>query len=140
MRLVNRVIEGFEEKTEVFDTVRAKLEPLIAALDGQAAEAMKATEKQLEQVEGLAVAKAEVARELGARLAAHPQAPRPVIEFVGQQWIKHLVITRARDGDTMWTGTGAGRVLVSTFLDREGERVGDAIDLRGDEGVIVALG
>jgi alpha-glucosidase len=33
----------------------------------------------------------------------------------------------------------SGRVLLSTFLDRDGERAGDAIELRGDEGAIVAL-
>jgi alpha-glucosidase len=33
----------------------------------------------------------------------------------------------------------SGRVLLSTFLDRDGERTGDAIELRGDEGAIVVL-
>ena len=33
----------------------------------------------------------------------------------------------------------SGRVLLSTFLDRDGERAGDAIELKGDEGAIVAL-
>ena len=32
-----------------------------------------------------------------------------------------------------------GRVLLSTFLDRVDEQTGDAIDLRADEGVVVAL-
>jgi alpha-glucosidase len=29
-----------------------------------------------------------------------------------------------------------GRVVLSTFLDREGEAVGEKLDLRGDEGLI----
>ena len=33
----------------------------------------------------------------------------------------------------------AGHVLLSTCLDRADERTGDAIDLRADEGVVVAL-
>jgi alpha-glucosidase len=33
----------------------------------------------------------------------------------------------------------AGRVLLSTFLDRVDEETGDAVDLRADEGVVVAL-
>jgi alpha-glucosidase len=33
----------------------------------------------------------------------------------------------------------SSRVLLSTFLDRDGEPAGDSIELRGDEGVIVAL-
>ena len=34
---------------------------------------------------------------------------------------------------------GAGRILVSTQLDRDGEEVGDELDLRADEGVILEL-
>jgi alpha-glucosidase len=34
---------------------------------------------------------------------------------------------------------GAGRVLLSTFLDREGERVTDQLELRADEGLLIAL-
>jgi alpha-glucosidase len=37
-----------------------------------------------------------------------------------------------------WTG-GGGRVMLSTFLDREGERVGDQLKLRADEGLLIAL-
>jgi len=33
----------------------------------------------------------------------------------------------------------AGHVLLSTFLDRVHEQTGDAIELRADEGVVVAL-
>lgn len=33
-----------------------------------------------------------------------------------------------------------GRVLLSTYVDREGERVGRELDLRADEGVIIAVG
>jgi len=33
-----------------------------------------------------------------------------------------------------------GRIVLSTFLDRDGEAVNDALSLRGDEGVIVRLG
>jgi alpha-glucosidase len=34
---------------------------------------------------------------------------------------------------------GAGRVLLSTFLDREGERVADHVRLRADEGLLIEL-
>ncbi|HEX7237073.1 MAG TPA: alpha-amylase family glycosyl hydrolase [Gammaproteobacteria bacterium] len=34
---------------------------------------------------------------------------------------------------------GAGRIVLSTFLDREGERVADQVALRADEGLVVAL-
>jgi alpha-glucosidase len=37
------------------------------------------------------------------------------------------------------SGDGPGRVLLSTVLDREGERVGDHVTLRADEGLLIAL-
>jgi alpha-glucosidase len=36
-------------------------------------------------------------------------------------------------------GEGEGRVVLSTFLDREGERVGAEVRLRADEGLLLAL-
>jgi alpha-glucosidase len=36
-------------------------------------------------------------------------------------------------------GEGAGNVLLSTFLDREGECVADQVRLRADEGLVIAL-
>jgi alpha-glucosidase len=32
-----------------------------------------------------------------------------------------------------------GEILLSTFLDREGEKIEGALDLRGNEGVIIAV-
>jgi len=32
-----------------------------------------------------------------------------------------------------------GEILLSTLMDREGEAVGEALDLRGNEGVIITL-
>jgi hypothetical protein len=34
---------------------------------------------------------------------------------------------------------GRGRIVLSTHVDREGERVADLVALRGDEGVIIAI-
>jgi alpha-glucosidase len=31
----------------------------------------------------------------------------------------------------------SGEILLSTFLDRQGEKIQGAVDLRGDEGVII---
>ena len=36
-------------------------------------------------------------------------------------------------------GTADGRLLLSTFLDRADEPIADSVDLRGNEGVVVAL-
>jgi hypothetical protein len=43
-------------------------------------------------------------------------------------------------GSQPQTLEAAGRVVLSTFLDRENEPFGETLDLRGDEGVIVQTG
>ncbi|MFG1186034.1 alpha-amylase family glycosyl hydrolase [Xanthobacter aminoxidans] len=40
---------------------------------------------------------------------------------------------------TLPEATGGGRLLLSTFCDRAGEQVGDTIDLRPNEGIVVQL-
>jgi alpha-glucosidase len=40
-------------------------------------------------------------------------------------------------GSEPQTVGAAGRVVLSTFLDREDEAVGETLDLRGDEGLIM---
>jgi hypothetical protein len=44
------------------------------------------------------VAKSEVQDDLRAHVAAHPEAPHEVFDFLAQHWIKYLVVVRARDG------------------------------------------
>jgi hypothetical protein len=83
---------------EVFDATRLQVEAMIAAEDAQIAVRMQATQRELEQVERLALAKAEAQDELRAKVAAYPDMPNVLFEFLGQQWIKYLVVVRARDG------------------------------------------
>jgi hypothetical protein len=94
---IQELVDGFQEKMEIFDTVRAQLEAIIAEDDQRVAGEMQATERQLQQSENLAVAKAVAQDEIRARVqAANP--PRSVVEFLARQWIKYLVIVHARDG------------------------------------------
>ena len=94
---IQELVDGFQEKMEIFDTVRAQLEAIIAEDDQRVAVEMQSTEKQLQQAESLAVAKAVAQEEIRARVQpANP--PRPVVEFLALHWIKYLVIVHARDG------------------------------------------
>jgi uncharacterized protein DUF1631 len=95
---IQELEKGFQEKMEIFDKVRADLEGIVDEHDKQVAEAMKASEKALQQAETLAIAKAAAQDEIRARVEAAPAAPRPVCEFLAQQWIKPLMIAHARDG------------------------------------------
>lgn len=94
---VHELIEGFREKMEIFDKVRAQLEAILAEDDQRVSQEMQSAEKQLQQAESLAVAKAAAQDEIRARVIA-TQPPRPVVEFLVRQWIKYLMIVHARDG------------------------------------------
>ncbi|HEX5129085.1 MAG TPA: DUF1631 family protein, partial [Usitatibacter sp.] len=95
---IDALLEHFQDNVEVFDATRLQVEAMIAAEDAQVAVRMQATQRELEQVERLALAKAEVQDALRARVAGYPDMPNAVFEFLGQQWIKYLVVVRARDG------------------------------------------
>jgi len=103
---IQELEKGFQEKMEIFDKVRADLEAMVAEDDKRVADSMKEEEKQLQQAESLAVAKAVAQDEIFTRVQAAASAPRPVIEFLAQQWIKVLVIAHARDGkdSDAWKG------------------------------------
>jgi hypothetical protein len=95
---VQELVDGFREKMEIFDKVRADLEAIVAEDDERVAREMQAAEEQLRQAESLSLAKAVAQEELRARMVAAPDAPRPVMEFLAQHWIKDLVIAHARHG------------------------------------------
>lgn len=95
---IQELVDGFREKMEIFDKVRADLEAIIVEDDQRVAREMQATEKQLQQAESLAVAKAVAQQEIRARIEAAESAPIPVIHFLAQQWLKYLVIAHARHG------------------------------------------
>jgi hypothetical protein len=79
---------------------------MIALEDAQVAARMQASQRELENVEKLALAKSEVQDELRTCVAAHPEVPHPVFEFLARDWLKYLVVVRARDGkqSEAWKG------------------------------------
>ena len=96
--LVQELVDGYEQDTAIFDKARGPLEAILVEDDQRVAAQMEATQKELERVEALAVAKAAAEDEIRSRVQAWAEAPRPVVEFLAQQWIKDLVIVHARDG------------------------------------------
>jgi hypothetical protein len=95
---IDELIRVFQENMDVFDATRLQLEAMIAAADAQIALRMQDSQRGLEQAERLALAKSEVQDDLRARVAAYPDMPHVVFEFLAQHWIKYLVVARARDG------------------------------------------
>ncbi|MFN0300900.1 MAG: DUF1631 family protein [Burkholderiales bacterium] len=101
---MQELVDGFQEKIEIFETVRGHLEALIAEDDQRVSVTMQATTTALEQSESLALARAVGREAIKARvLSAMP--PRPVLEFMAQQWIKYLVVVHVRHGveSDAWT-------------------------------------
>ena len=103
---IRELVDGFQEKMEIFDKVRADLEEIIAEVDARVANEMAAVEKQLHQGEMLALAKAAAEDEIRKRVAGATALPRPIVRFLALQWIKYLVTVGAREGkdSDAWKG------------------------------------
>ena len=95
---VRELVDGFQEKMEIFDKVRAELEGIIAEEDARVASTMKDSEKELAQGERLALAKVSAEDEIRKRVGGAAHLPRPIVRFLALQWIKYLVVVGARDG------------------------------------------
>ena len=97
-KFIRELVDGFQEKMEIFEKVRAELEAIIAEDDARVASSMKDSEKELQQGERLAMAKASAEDEIRKRVGGAAQLPRPIVRFLALQWIKYLVVVGARDG------------------------------------------
>lgn len=96
--ILQGLLSGFEDNIEIFDTVRERLEALVAEEDRRIEEQALADEKQIEQKESLALAKTVAQTEIKMRLRA-AKPPRPVAEFLLRQWIKVLLLVQVREGE-----------------------------------------
>lgn len=95
--LLQEVVDGFQEDLEIFTTTRDKLLALLSEEDQRIEEQTQAAAKQVEQQEHLALAKSIAQEEVKARLQAH-KLPRPIREFLGQQWLKLLLLIHVKAG------------------------------------------
>lgn len=97
-RLLQGLLENFEDDVGIFDEVREKLEALVDEEDQRIEEQALADEKQVEQQESLALAKTVAQTEIKMRLRAS-QPPPPVLEFLHKQWIKVLLLIQVKEGE-----------------------------------------
>ena len=95
---IQEIVDGFQDDVEIFDTVRERLEEIIVEYDHRIVEETEAAAKSLKQAEDLAIAKAAAQEEIVARVEKAPHAPRVIVEFFVQHWIKYMLIVYARDG------------------------------------------
>jgi hypothetical protein len=97
-RFIKELVDGFQEKMEIFDKVRAELEEIIAEQDAFVSQEMESSSRELELSERLAVAKVAAEDEIKKRVAGNTTLPRPIVRFLALQWIKYLVVVGAREG------------------------------------------
>ena len=92
------LMDGFEDNIEIFVVVRERLQTLIAEEDRRVEQETQTMATQMEQKESLALAKTVAQAEIKVRIRDR-MVPRPVIEFLVQQWIKLLLVIQVKDGE-----------------------------------------
>ena len=96
--ILQELIDGFQENFDIFDTVRERLQALVAEEDRRVEEENQAMVKRVEETENLALAKSVAEEEVKARVQAHA-LPGPVLEFLIQQWLKLLLLLHVKEGE-----------------------------------------
>lgn len=96
--ILQEIIDGFEDDFAIFDIVRERLQTLITEEDQRVEQETLSAAKEIEQKESLALAKAVAQAQIKVRLRAS-KAPRAVIRFLVQQWLKVLLLVQVKDGE-----------------------------------------
>jgi hypothetical protein len=100
-KLVNQVIEGYKDDTDIFNNVREQFHGLMIAEDQRLAKETEAAAKRIKEQEDLALAKAVAQNEIRARLkgkVSSGRVPRFVVNFLVQHWIKFLLLVHVKRG------------------------------------------
>ncbi|HKB83020.1 MAG TPA: DUF1631 family protein [Burkholderiales bacterium] len=96
--ILQELMDGFEDNIEIFTVVRERLVTLITEEDQRVEQETRSTATQMEQQESLALAKTVAQAEIKVRIRDRA-VPRPVVEFLVQQWIKLLLVIQVTDGE-----------------------------------------
>ncbi len=96
--ILQELIVGFEDDINIFDLMRERLQALIDEEDGRIEMEILSAAKQVQQLESLALAKSVAQAEIKVRIRSS-MAPRIVIEFLVQQWVKLLMVVQVKDGE-----------------------------------------
>jgi hypothetical protein len=92
------LMDGFEDNVEIFLVARERLQTLITEEDQRVEQETRSAATKMEQKESLALAKTVAQAEIKVRIRDR-NVPRPVIEFLVQQWIKLLLVVQVKDGE-----------------------------------------
>jgi hypothetical protein len=96
--ILQELIDGFEDDITIFDAVRERLQAVVTEEDQRAEQQTLSAAKEIEQKESLGLAKTIAQAEIRVRVRAS-DAPRSIVDFLAQQWIKFLLVVHVRDGE-----------------------------------------
>jgi len=96
-KTVRELVDGFQDSLDIFDRLHQELEAFVAWENRPAAEQFELAARRVEHNERLALAKAVAQQEI-LRRARSGSIPRIVLRFLTDQWIKVLLIARAKHG------------------------------------------
>ncbi len=95
--IIQELVDGFHDSQEIFTTVRQHLIDLMAEEDKRIEALTEVETKRVEQLESLSFSRSVAQMEIQARVQAR-DVPAPVNEFLGQQWIKLLLLLHVQEG------------------------------------------
>jgi hypothetical protein len=96
--ILHALIEGYEDKVEIFVATNEKLRALVAEEEARAAKETEAASKEVEKREKLALARKAAEEQIKARYV-ESKTQRPVLDFLVNLWVKPLLIAHLRGGE-----------------------------------------
>jgi hypothetical protein len=108
--LIQRLIDGFQDSIEIFDTLREELERVVDEENQRAEAEARATAQRIEQKEKLEIARAVAQNEIRLR-AESRRIPSAVLKFLAGHWVKLLLVAYAKHG----ADSDAYRTAVTTM-------------------------
>jgi hypothetical protein len=95
--VVQRLLEGFEDDIDIFDTLQAELLTVIREENKRAELAAKEVARKIAYKERLEVGKAMAQLEIKRRVES-ARVPQLIVKFLAEHWLKLLLLTYARHG------------------------------------------
>lgn len=95
--VVQRLLEGFEDDIDIFDTLQAELLSVIREENKRAELAAKEVARKIAYKERLEVGKAMAQLEIKRRVES-ARVPQLIVKFLAEHWLKLLLLTYARHG------------------------------------------
>jgi Protein of unknown function (DUF1631) len=112
--ILEEVVQGFTDNLEIFTNARERVDKLLVEenqrIEEESQEAARAAAKLVEEQEKLAVAKRAAEMEVKARVQIK-KVPRPVLDFLVQQWLKLLLLLHVKEGKESEAWKGAVEVM-----------------------------